>query len=573
MKKFLIGLLTGIILTGLAAIVFVFSLLRFGERRPQTPDGATLVLELNSDIPEKSPVEIPIPFFGTPPPLTMHDLWTALNRAASDPKVRAVVLIADEVDAGWAKLQELRADLLAFRKSGKPLVAWLRSPGTREYYLATAADKIYMSPEDYLDMKGLRAEMSYFRDTLNKLGVQVEVQHVGRYKDFGDMFTETGMSPETREVIDSLLDNFYAHLVETIASARKRDPAQVRAIIDEGPFTAKQAAAKGLVDALRFEDQVFGELKDRIKQGDLKKFGFRDYIRSTPGPDRGARRRIAWVVGEGTIVRGSGSDAMGSDEGFSSGSFIRMLRRVANERDISGVILRIDSPGGDAFASDEILREVKLLREKKPMVVSMSDTAASGGYYVSMTGDPVIAYPNTLTGSIGVVWGKLNLRGFYDKLGIRKEILTRGRNAAIDSTYAPMTPEGRAKLQQGLEEFYQGFVSKVAESRRRKYEQVEPLAQGRVWLGSQARERGLIDELGGIDKAVELIKAKAKIPAGDRVTLVPYPPKRTLWEQYLRSTSEQSVEARIRSVLGGFDYRLWEQGGIMRIMPFTIDIR
>ena len=572
MKKFIIGLLTGIILTGLAGIIFVFSLIRFGERRPSVADGSTLVLQLDGEVPEKAPVDSPFPFIGNPTPVTVHELWACLNKASADSRIKAVLLLADRADVGWAKLQQIRQDLVNFRKSGKPLVAFLRSPGTREYYLATAADRIYMAPEDFLDLKGLRAELSFYKKTLDKVGVEVEIEHIGRYKDAGDMFTETGMSPETREVINTVLDSFYDHLIETIASGRKRKPGEIRAILDEGPFTGSQAHAHGLVDALRFEDQVFGELKDRLKQGEIKKLAHRDYLRAVGTADRDARKRIAWIVGEGAIVRGSGQDSMGSDEGFSSGAFIRMVRRVANDRDIQGVILRVDSPGGDALASDEMLREIKLLRDKKPMVISMSDAAASGGYYVSMTGDPIVAYQNTITGSIGIIYGKLNLRGLYDKLGVQKEILIRGRNAAIDTSYGPMTPAARAKLRSSLEEFYKQFVGKAVASRKKKYEEMEPLAQGRVWLGWQAREQGLIDEVGGIDRAVEMIKKKANIAAGEKVRLVPYPPKRSFWEQYLRLTSDSTVESKLKQLLGP-DYRLWIDGGIMRLMPFRIDIK
>jgi protease IV len=573
MKKFIIGLLAGIILTGLAGIIFAFSLLRFGERRPVVRDGSTLILHLNGDVPEKAPVSNPLPFVGSPTPVTVHELWHGLQKAGSDSRIKGVLLIADRVDAGWAKLQQIRSDLLAFKKSGKPLVAFLRSAGTREYYLASAADKIFISPEDFLDMKGLRAELSYYKKTLDKLGVQVEIEHIGKYKDAGDMFTETSMSPETRQVLDTVLDSVYSHLIETIAIGRKRTPGEIRAILDEGPFTAKQAQAKGLVDALRFEDQVYGDLKSQLKQSEITKLGHRDYVRAIAGSDRDVRKRIAWIVGEGAIVRGSGEDAMGSDEGFSSGAYISMLRKVANDRDINGVILRIDSPGGDAFASDEILREVMLLRQKKPLVISMSDAAASGGYYVSMTGDPILAYQNTITGSIGVLYGKVNLRGLYDKLGVQKEMLTRGRNAAMDTSYGPMTPEARAKLRSMLEEFYRSFVSKAAESRHKKYEELESLAQGRVWLGWQAREQGLIDEIGGIDRAVELIRKKANISPGDKVRLVPYPPKRSFWEQYLKTTDDSIVESRVKELFGGMDYRPWLDGGIMRLMPFQIHIK
>lgn len=571
MKKFLLGIITGVVLASLTVVVIAFSLIRLGDRRPVVPEGATLVLQLSGDLPEKAPVSLPIPFLGSPTPVTVFEVWHHLRRASSDNRVKGVVLDIGQVDAGWAKLQELREDVLAFRKSGKPVYALLKSPRMREYYLATAADRIYSAPEDLIDVKGMRAELMYLRNTFDKLGIEFQVSHVGRYKDAGDMFTQTGPSPETLESMNALLDGLYGQVLQSIAASRKRSVAEIRQLIDNGPYTARQAHAKGLIDELRFEDQIFGEIKGRLKQSELKKVSFRDYVKSA-SPERG-KNRVALVVGEGTILRGRGADALGSDDGFSSGAFVRMLRKVSADDSIKGVILRVDSPGGDAFASDEILREVKLLRDKKPTVISMSDTAASGGYYVSMTGDPVLAYPNTLTGSIGVLYTRVNLKGLYDKVGIRKEILTRGDNAAIDSDYGPLSPEAREKIQTGLQEFYTQFVSKVAQSRKRKYEDVEPLAQGRVWLGQHAKERGLIDDLGGLDAAVAAWRKKANVKEGEVIGIVPYPPRRSLLDQWLQSTTESvSIENRVSKLLGINPTALTD-GGYMRLMPFSVNVR
>lgn len=575
MKKFLIGILTGLILAVLTGIVLVFSAVRFSERRPGIPDGATLILNLNQDVPEKQPVRIPIPFIGSPDTLTVLDLWRGLRSAAKDSRVKAVVLETGRVGAGWGKLQEIREGLEAFRKSGKPLIAVMRTPGSREYYLSTAADRIYMSPEDLFNVKGLRAEVMFLKNGLSKIGVAVEIEHRGKYKDAGDMFSETSMSPESREVIDSILDGVYSQLLNTYSEARKKSPEEMRVLIDNGPYTARQAAGNGLIDALRYDDQAYGELKGRLKQGELKKAAFSDYVRAIGQGDRGSRKRIAFIVGEGAIARGEGTDAMGTDEGFTSGAFIKMLRKVVSDSAIDGVILRVDSPGGDAVASDEMLREAQLLSKKKPMVVSFSDTAASGGYYIAMTGDPIVSYPNTVTGSIGVIYGKANLRGLYDKIGVNKEILIRGANAAIDSDYTPLTPQARAKLREGIDEIYREFVSRVAGARKRKWEEIEPLAQGRAWLGSQAKHNGLVDELGGLDTTVAMLRKRMGLKPEDGVDLIPYPPRRTIFDQYLRST-EPDVEARIARVLGfgqGFDYRAWLRGGLMRTMPYRIDLR
>ncbi len=573
MKKFLIGILVGLLLAVLSVVVVVFSALRFGERPPKVAEGSTLILRLRGGIPEKPPVEIPIPFFTEAPRVTVRDVWSMLRNAAADPRIKAVVLEPEGVDAGWGKVQELRADLLQFKKSGKPLIAYLKYPKTREYYLATAADRIYMDPEDMLDMKGLRAELTFFKKTLDKIGVDVEVYHVGKYKDAGDMFTETSATPATLEVMNSVLDGLYGRLIQTFAESRKKTPDQMRAIIDDGPFTATQALKYGLVDSLRYEDQVYGEMKDLLKQSELKKLSHYDYARIS-GSSLGVegKKKIALLVGDGTIVRGDESSGFATEEGFVSGPFIKLLRKVGADPDIQGVILRVDSPGGDAIASDEMLREVKLLSAKKPMVVSMSDVAASGGYYVAMTGDPIIAYPDTFTGSIGIIYGKLNLRGLYDKLGITKDILTRGRNADIDSDYHPLTPAGKEKLRESLNEFYTGFVSKAAQARKRTYDEMQALAQGRVWLGEQAKNNGLIDDLGGLDKAIELVKKRAHIRSDEKIRLVPYPGKRTIFDQLMRTGGDNAVEAKIRNLMQGLDYKLWSRGGLMRIMPYTIKV-
>jgi len=579
MKKFLIGLVAGIILAGLALLVFVFSLMRFGERKPVVADGSILVLQLSGEIPEQPPLEIPLPMFEAAAPLTMVEVWDVLRKAAADSRIKAVVLEPGGLAVGWGKLQEIREGLLKYKKSGKPLVAFLRNPGMRQYYLATAADRIYVTGEDILDVKGLRAELMFVRRTLDKLGVQFEVEHAGKYKDAADMFTRTSMTPETREVMNSILDHLQGHLVETIAAARKQKPEQVKATFDEGPLLAEQAKAKGLVDGMMFHDEVYEELRKQLGLAEVRKVSLRDYNKipaSSLGLEGGPR--IAVLVGEGMILRGSG-DGPGGDEGVMvSGPFNKLVRQVAADAGIRGVVLRVDSPGGDAIASDEILHELKLLSRKKPLVVSMSDTAASGGYYIAMTGDPVVAYPSTLTGSIGVIYGKLNLRGLYEKLGVQKEIITRGRFADIDSDYQPLSETGRKKLREGIDNVYQSFLSRVAEGRRRKKAEVEPLAEGRVWMGAQAHANGLIDEIGGLDRAIELVKERAKIGKQEKVRLVMYPRKRSLFDLVFGRTEESLLDAKVRGLLGWpelkvFDWRLWSQGGMMRLMPYRVEVR
>ncbi|MGH9668088.1 MAG: S49 family peptidase, partial [Bryobacteraceae bacterium] len=266
MKKFLIGLVAGFLLTALTGVIVFFAMLRLGRRTPAVEENSTLVMSLEGGLPEQAPVEIPLPFLQRETPVTVRETWETLRRAAADSRVKALVLMPRGLDIGWGKLEEIHDDLVKFKRSGKPLYAFLRNPGTREYYLATTADRIFMTPTDMLDVKGLRAEMMFLPDTLNKIGVQMEVLHVGKYKDAGDMFTRTSMTPETREVMSEMLDRYYGNLIDTIAAGRRKKPAEVRALIDQGPFLGSQALSDGLVDSLKFEDQMYDELKKQTHQ-------------------------------------------------------------------------------------------------------------------------------------------------------------------------------------------------------------------------------------------------------------------------------------------------------------------
>lgn len=575
MAKFLVGVLTGGILAIVLGVIIFFSFARMRDKTPDVAANSVLYLRLNGDIPERVAVDYPIPFFKSSDTLTISDVWGVLRKAAADSRIKAIVLEPEDLSVGWGKMQELRGDLEQFRKSGKPVYAFLKTPSAREYYIASAANRVYMEPQDYLMLKGMRFELMYFRGTLDKLGVTVDVEHDGKYKDFGDMFTRTNMSPETKEVLTSMLDGLYGDLVTGIANGRKKSADEIRATIDNGPFLSDQALKAGLVDRVRFEDEVFGDLKADLKQNELKKVSGKVYAKvpfSSLG--LGGKQRIAFVVAEGDITRGE-PDSDGTN-GIESEYFDRVLRQVSNDSSVKGAIVRIDSPGGEVTASDELWREMNQLSRKKPMVISMSDYAASGGYYMAMTGDPIVSYSGTVTGSIGVVFGKPNLRGLYDKVGVTKDELSRGRFADIDSDYQPLSDAGRAKLKEGIDYEYRDFVSKVAAGRHRRFEDIEPIAQGRAWLGSQAKNNGLVDEIGGIDRAIEMVKKKANISPGEAVSLVMYPPRRSILDMILQQQSpdpEVQVEARIAQLLKvkTSEVRPWLRGGMLEVLPFRLE--
>src|SRR5579872_1354082 len=342
MKKFLLGFVIGILFVALAGVIVVAAAIRFGgSRRPQVVANSALVLQLEGDLPEQPAVEYPIPFLNQEQPLTIAENWQMLRNAAADSRIQAVVLEPRGLSVGWAKLEELRADVLNFKKSGKPVYAFLRGAGTKEYYLATAADKVFMSPEDELDVKGLRADLIFLKGTLDKLGVEMEFEHVGKYKDAPDMFTKTGSSPETREVINQVLDQFFNDFVNTVATGRKKPQDAVRALIDSGPFIGKEALNGGLIDALLYEDQMYDQLRQQLNLNALEKTSERHYLHA-PVVNLGLEgpTKIALVVGQGDISRGSTNDS--GNNGITSAGMIRRLRQVRDDASIKGVILRID---------------------------------------------------------------------------------------------------------------------------------------------------------------------------------------------------------------------------------------
>ncbi len=581
MKNFLIGLVIGVLLCGLTLLVLVFAMVRFAgsfaNRPVSVADGSTLVLDLEGDVPERLPADIPIPILQNQTPLSVQQVWDTFRKAAADPRIKGILFEPHGLDIGWGKMEEIQDEIVQFKKSGKPIITYLHSPSAREYYLASATDKIFVSPEDSLDLKGLRAESLYFKDTLDKVGVKADVIHAGKYKDAGDVLTQTSMSPETREVLNAILDQYYGDLIATVAQGRKKQPDAVRALLDDGPFLARDAAANGLIDALGYEDQAVAEMQTRLKQSELKKVSSKAYLKAALASG-GAGRRIALVVGDGMITQGSGNETA-DDESFTATGFIKLLKQVGNDPSIQGVILRIDSPGGDAVASDEMLHEAKNLSKKKPLVISMSDEAASGGYYVAVTGDPIVAYPNTLTGSIGVIFARFNLHGLYDKVGVNAQLLTRGRYADIDSEYTPLSDEERQKLTGQIDAFYRAFVSRVADGRNKPFDQIEPLAQGRVWLGAQARQNGLVDQLGGLDRAIEVLKQRAHMSPSERVTLVPYPGQRSVFDLLFRSRTDalsdlemHRVESRIGKILGKLPWQVLSQRGFLKVMPYSVSV-
>jgi protease-4 len=522
-----------LVLALLVSLGGFFALYMLVGREPSVPSGAFLELRVGGELAEVAPADV----FGylregrTP---TVRTLVDNLRKAKVDDRVSAVVVKTSGFTTPfWGKIQEIRDAMIDFKESGKPLFAYLEYGGTRDFYLATAADRIFLLPSTTLELTGLASYELFLRGTLDKVGVYPDLHHIGAYKNAPNTFTERGFTETHREASLSINRDVYDELIRAIAQGRRKTEGEIRALVDQGPFLPDQARQAGLVDVVAYEDQVENEvLEGRPREGRLIEGD--DYARvglRSLGLNRGPR--IAVIYAAGSIVSGrSGYDPL-SGSSVGSETMVEHIRQARRDSSVRAIVLRIDSPGGSVAASDAIWRELMITRderENRPLVASMSDLAASGGYYIAMPAHAIVAQPSTLTGSIGIFGGKFVTGGAYEKLGANIEAVSVGRRAEMSSPERPYTPDEITKVQEQLNAFYSQFVEKVAAARGRTPEQIDRIAQGRVWTGRQARDNGLVDALGGLSEAVALAKERAKIPADEEVELVVYPPRRSFYE-------------------------------------------
>ena len=474
---------------------------------------------------------------------TVGSVVDALRKAKVDDRVEAVVLIPPLQAGLWGKVQDVRDAVLDYKESGKPIVAYLEYGSGQQYYLATAADEVFLTPTSPLDLVGVASYDLFLREALDKAGVYPDMLHAGDFKTASNLYTETTFTPEHREMSQSLNRDLYDQLVAGIASGRSLSEADVRRAIDDGPFLPQDAMTRGLVDGLLYEDQIVERLS--LDVDDSNQLSYRDYQQLDPvslGLNRGPEVAVIYAIGAITLGSG-GIDAAGTQV-VGSEVMVRAIRAARDDDSIRAIVLRIDSPGGAAIASDIIWRELALAREEKPVIASMSDVAASGGYYIAAPADVVVAQPGSITGSIGVVAGKLAFGGTLEKLGVNVEVVSDGEMAEMNSAFSPYSDEMRARVQQQINAVYETFLNRVAEGRDMSRDQVHAVAQGRVWTGSQAKDLGLVDELGGMRQALTVAKQRAGIDADEEVTLVPFPRPRSFFEML---NSQFSVGALVSS--------------------------
>ncbi len=497
------------------------------------------------------------------PGIDFFALMTTLRWAREDERIRAVFISLADLEAGWARLQGLRRSLLALRQAGKQVWVYLTEGATREYYLASVADTIVLAPTGHLAVTGLAAETVFFKGALDKLGIEAQVHQAGLYKAAGEPFTRESLSGPHREMLNSLLDDLYSQIVEGIASARNKSKTSVRELIDQGLFLAQEAVTAGLVDHISYEDEVETLLETAI--GPVHMIEMRPYRRRHLRTLRRqllrtAPPKIAVVSVNGTIKRGATLDGPQGSGTAGSTSFVRDLQHIRDDHDVAAVVVRVSSPGGSGVASDLMWHALQKTRDHKPVIISMGDVAASGGYYLALAGDTVFAEEGTITGSIGVIAGKAVLHDLYTRLGVSKEILTRGRRAALFSDYQTFAPPERERLDFEVQAFYQEFVEKVAHCRGLSLHAVEPNAQGRVWSGRQAWTRGLVDAIGGIEDALNEAKRRVGLSAKAPVLLEHFPKPPSLWR----------LSSLIRPIPRGSQADWWLRERIWAIMPIAV---
>lgn len=579
-----VGFVLGFLLIATAVSMTAMIVLYFAVgSEPAVAAHSTLVLRPGGDLPEV----LPDFAFGDGDNLTIRAYVELIRKAKADQRISGILLKPGGLNSPfWAKVQELREALDDFKGSGKYVHAWLEYAGDREYFLASVADHVYLLPSASLDLTGIASYEVFLRGSFDWIGTYPDFLHVGDYKTAVNTYLEKNFTPAHREMSESLNRSQYQQLVRSIADGRKKREDEVRALIDQGPFQPAEALRLGLIDDVAYEDELDDLDSDLADEDDY--IDAEDYVAvswSAAGVTR--RSTIAVINAVGVINSGSsGFDPLNGPV-IGSDSLVEYIREARANRSVKAIVLRVDSPGGSSTASDVIWRELSISRDKdRPIIVSMSDLAASGGYYIALAGDAIVAQPGTLTGSIGVYTGKFVTTGSLEKIGANIEATSTGKRALMNSPDRRFTPDERAKIQESMQAVYDQFVERAAAARHMTPEKIDEVGQGRVWTGEQARELGLVDELGGLYTAIGLAKQRARIPADEEVQLLVYPPHRSFYEvladqlqspvgrmkeAYTADAVIQLLGPRERRALAALlaPSRLFRSGQVLTHMPYV----
>src|ERR1700723_3844249 len=555
----------------IGVLILFFILLVWAASKPKAmriPTNGVLIINASGEIAEQQEPDIFSALSGMRP-LVLHDYLDAMDTAATDSHVTGLVVRIGPLETGWAKLEEMRNHLLRFRKSGKPSICYLGYDGIQnpEYYLASACQQIWLVPTAPVSIRGMMAEALFLRGTLDKLHVVPEFYHIAEFKTAGNIFTEKKFTPAHREEVEGLLRSVYNEYLDDASKGRGMERAQFEALVNKGPFASSDAVTNKVVDRLGYWDQVQDYFKGRDHRwSPISLNQYRESVRNE------GSSTIAVVHASGLIVSGDSGSTPGGGSVMGGDSVAADLRAARKDYSIKAIVLRVDSGGGSVVGSEVIRREVELANQVKPVVVSMSDVAASGGYWIAAPARKIVADRETITGSIGVLIGKFNVSGLYTLLGISTDYVATSDNAALFSAQQNFSPAQRAYIQKSLNDTYSDFTKGVAQGRKMTVEAVDKIGKGRVWSGVQAKEIGLVDELGGLDRATEIAKQLSNIPAGESVHIVRYPEEKSFFEQFLQRQKDnnmsesQSLESMINHILSQMD-------PVQARMPYELHIQ
>ncbi len=574
-----------VVLIGLAVLVAAFR-----DTEPAIAQNSVLSLRVAGLLPDYVPDD-PVRKLLGGTDQSLSSLIEQFRKAKVDNRIKAIILQIEMSGAGWGKSEDIRDAIADFRTSGKPVYAYMEYGMNKEYYIASACDRIYVAPPGELFINGMAAEVMFFRGSLDKLGVYPDIYQIGKYKSAGDTFTRKEMSEAHREFMNSLVDDLFNRYVDGIAKARGKSAEEVRALIDEAPYSAPKAKEAGLIDGVAYREELDKELKSKLgyKEDEqlrlVKSSSYKEIKPESLGLDKG--EKIAVIYATGGIDSGQSENSPTGEQSIGSETLVKALNDARDDKTIKAIVIRVDSPGGSGLASDVIWYAVEAAKAKKPVVVSMGDVAASGGYYISAGANKILAQPSTITGSIGVLAGKPVLREFYDWLGISNEYILRGKRAGLFRETEKFTPEEREKFEEWIKNtYYNDFIPKVAKGRNKPVEYIDSVGQGRVWTGAQGKDKGLVDEFGGLDRAIQVAAELANFPKdkGVKRVILPYP--RTFLQEVFDSGDETRVQMeQRRAVLSilpedgrrAFRYMMlldrMKQGESMLLMPFELRIK
>jgi protease-4 len=521
-------------------ILFLFLMIwGFSDTKPTVQNNSTLVISCSGNIPEyQGESSFPLQFEKQN---SIKSISDNIDKAKADKKIKGILLRINDNTMGWAKIDEIKQKLDDFKQSGKYVIAYLGSfVSESEYYLSLSADSIFAVPGGFMEMNGLVTETVHLPGLFEKLGITIDYFAYGKYKSrSGEEMGRKKHTAPVLEMLNDLLDWQYNHMVNAIAARLNLSQTEVKNTIDKGYLTPEKFLELGWIDGILYEDQVFDRLKvlngisQTRKLNQISSATYNDITLESLGLNKG-KDRIAVIYSQGVIMEGDDTvDPISFEESAGTDPMIRAIRNAVKSNSVKAIIFRVDSPGGSGLGCDLVWREILKAKEKKPVIVSMSDYAASGGYWVSMGATAIVAHPSTLTGSIGI-WSIFpNIGGLYDKLGLVAENVKRGQHADMFLGSKKLDDYERKLMSDRLFETYEEFVNKAATSRAQTYQQLEPYAQGRAWMGEQAKRYGLIDELGGMDRAISLAKEKAGIDSSAQVKVVVYTTKKSWIEKLI----------------------------------------